>query len=132
MSKSKVFPMFVLILALVALPILAGCQASNPDRALAAAPEEVESEASEEFDYEQAADNMAYRWNAMAEGYERLGMLNYSTNPDDVSAFRWRAMAEGYERLGLLNDDMDPGDVSAFRWLAIAHGYERLGLLNEK
>jgi hypothetical protein len=132
MSKSKVFPIIVLMLALVALPILAVYRSSNPDQALTAGPEEFEAEESAEFDYEQAADNMAYRWQAMAEGYKRLGLLNYADNPDDVIAFRWRAMADGYERLGLLNDDMDPGDVSAFRWLAIARGYESLGLLNEK
>ncbi|MFQ5433727.1 MAG: hypothetical protein ACE5FD_02525 [Anaerolineae bacterium] len=61
--------------------------------------------ARDNFDYEQAAENMA---------------------------FRWQAMAAGYEKAGLLNDSMDAGDVKAFRWLAIARGYENLGLLNNK
>ena len=39
----------------------------------------------------------------MAKGYERLGMLNYHDNPDDLSAYRWQAMAEAYEKMGLLN-----------------------------
>jgi len=50
----------------------------------------------------------------------------------DVMAFRWLAMARGYERLGMLNTTMDAGDVMAFRWLAMARGYERLGMLNGK
>jgi len=50
----------------------------------------------------------------------------------DVKAFRWLAMAQGYERLGMLNTTMDAGDVMAFRWLAIAQGYEHLGMLNNK
>jgi hypothetical protein len=53
-------------------------------------------------------------------------------HPADVMAYRWQAMAEGYEKAGLLNDSMDAGDVKAFRWLAIAHGYENLELLNHK
>jgi hypothetical protein len=76
-------------------------------------------------------DVMAYRWNAIARGYEKLGLLNDNMDSGDVNAFRWNAIARGYEKLGLLNDNMDSGDVKAFRWNAIARGYERLGLLND-
>jgi hypothetical protein len=134
-------------------------QAANAVRDLAVVPAVEASEASTDFDYEQAAENMAYRWTAMArayerhgllntetdpadivafrwtamaKAYERNGLLNYKSNPDDVMAFRWLAMAKAYEKLGLLNDQLDPGDVKAFRWNAMAREYERLGLLNSK
>ena len=75
-------------------------------------------------------DVMAYRWNAIAQGYEKLGLLNANMDPGDVKAYRWNAIARGFEKLGLLNNNMDPGDVKAYRWNAIARGYEKLGLLN--
>lgn len=77
-----------------------------------------------------AADLMAYRWNAMAQAYKSKGLLNYHDNPDDLLAYRWLATARGYEKLGLLNDGMDPGDLTAYRWNAMADWYRDNGLLN--
>jgi hypothetical protein len=132
MNKNKVFPTIIFILMLVVLSLLTACQSANPNLVMAAAPEDVASEAYTDFDYEQAAEVKAFRWNAIARGYEKLGLLNTNMDPGDVKAFRWNAIARGYEKLGMLNANMDPGDVKAFRWNAIARGYERLGLLNDK
>lgn len=71
-----------------------------------------------------------YRWNAMAQVYADQGMLNYHDNPDDLSAYRWLATARGYEALGLLNYHNNPDDLSAYRWNAMAEVYQRMGLLN--
>ena len=127
MTKNKIFPTIIFIIVLVGLPLLTACQSISPKQALAA---EAVDLVDAEFDYEQAAENTAFRWVAMAEAYQRNGMLNYSSNPDDVSAFRWNAIADGYERLGLLNVHTDPAEVSAFRWNAIAQGYKQHGMLN--
>ncbi len=90
----------------------------------------------ESFDYEQAANISAMRWQAMAEFYEAQGMLTRDNfdyeQAAENSAYRWNAMAEAYEKMGLLNDRMDPGDVMAYRWTAMGRAYERMGLLNDK
>ena len=83
------------------------------------------------FDYEAAADNSAFRWLAMARFYERHGMLNQHTDPDDALTFRWLAMARFYESHGMLNQHTDPDDALTFRWLAMARFYESHGLLNQ-
>ena len=158
MNKNIVF-FTLLILSLAVFPLLAACQSAIPVQAKAVGSEVTGSSQSADFDYEQAADNlayrwiamarvyeangllnhkmdpgdlMAYRWNATAEGYQRYGLLNYGSNPDDVMAYRWLAMARFYEKHDLLTTKMDSGDIKAFRWLAMARTYERLGLLNEK
>jgi hypothetical protein len=131
MSAKKVFLTGMLLLALVSLAGLTACQPSIPAQALGVEAENLSGEINVAFDYEQAADVMAYRWNAMAQEYKRLGLLNYKTNPDDVIAYRWNAMAQEYKRLGLLNSRTHPDDVLAYRWLAMAKFYERNGLLNE-
>ena len=129
MTKNKIFPTIIFIIVLVGLPLLTACQSISPKQALAA---EAVDLADAEFDYEQAAENTAFRWIAMAEAYQRNGMLNYSSNPDDVSAFRWNAIAQGYKQHGMLNYASNPDDVSAFRWLAMAKAYEKMGMLNDK
>lgn len=78
-------------------------------------------------------DAQAYRWQAMADGYERLGMLNVDSDAAaDAKAYRWQAMARGYEQLGLLNVDSDAAaDAMAYRWQAMARYYADHGWLNE-
>lgn len=60
------------------------------------------------FDYEEAADNMAFRWLAMARFYERNNMLTSDTfdyeQAADNMAFRWLEMARFYEEHGMLNE----------------------------
>ena len=158
MNKNKVL-VTLLILSLAALFLLTACQSTIPVQAKTVDADISDEAESSDFDYEQAADVlayrwiamarayekagllnrkidagdlMAYRWNAMAQGYKRQGLLNYGSNPDDVMAFRWNAMARYYEQHGMLTNKMDAGDIKAFRWLAMAREYERLGLLNEK
>jgi len=158
MNKNRVF-FTLLILSLAALPLLAACQSAIQVQAKAVESKVADSTKNTDFDYEQAADNlanrwiamarvyeansllnhkmdpgdlMAYRWNATAEGYQQYGLLNYGSNPDDVMAYRWLAMARFYEKHNLLTNKIDAGDIKAFRWLAMAREYERLGLLNEK
>ena len=80
--------------------------------------------------FQDPGDLMAYRWNAMAEAYERMGLLNDHDNPDNLMAYRWNAMAEAHERMGLLNYHDNPDDLMAYRWNAMAEAYERMGLLN--
>jgi hypothetical protein len=132
MSANKSLLTLILVLALASLWILPACQPTTPAQALGTGAENMSSENDLDFDYEQAADVSAFRWNAMAQEYKRLGLLHYKSNPDDVVAYRWLAMAKEYERLGLLNDKMDPSDVQAYRWNAMAQEYKRLGLLNNK
>ena len=158
MNKKKVLTT-LLILSLAALSLMTACQSAIPAQAKAVGSDISDEVESSDFDYEQAADNlayrwiamaqayekagllnrktdpgdlMAYRWNAMAQAYQRHSLLNYGSNPDDVMAFRWNAMARYYEQQGMLTNKMDAGDIKAFRWLAMARSYERLGLLNEK
>lgn len=128
--KNKRFPLFILVL--VSISLLTSCQAINPAEEAQAAPAKSVSEADTEFDYELAADQLAYRWIAMARAYEKMGMLNVKVDPDDAMAYRWTAMAKAYERMGMLNNKMNPGDIDAYRWLAMARAYERMGLLNDK
>ncbi|MEJ2708172.1 MAG: hypothetical protein P8074_11210 [Anaerolineales bacterium] len=132
MSAKKVFLPVILVLVLVSLFTLTACQPTMPAQALGAKSEVLPGEAEAAFDYEQAAAVTAYRWNAMAQEYKRLGLLNYKTNPDDVMAYRWNAMAQEYKRLGLLNYKSNSDDVMAYRWNAMAQEYQRLGLLNYK
>ncbi len=55
-----------------------------------------------------AADAQAYRWQAMANWYERHGLLNLDSEAAaDAHAYRWQAMANWYERQGLLNLDSE-------------------------
>jgi hypothetical protein len=90
----------------------------------------------ESFDYEQAANISAMRWQAMGRFYEAQGLLTRDDfdyeQAAELMAYRWNAMAKAYEKMGLLNDRMDPGDLMAYRWLAMARAYERMGLLNDK
>ena len=90
----------------------------------------------ESFDYDQAADISAMRWQAMGKFYQAQGLLTRDDfdyeQAAELTAYRWNAMAEAYEKMGLLNDRMDPSDLMAYRWLAMAKAYERMGLLNNK
>jgi len=116
MNKKMMSSMLGLGFILVSLFLLAACQ-----------PVAAEELSALSLD---AGDVQAFRWEATARGYERLGLLNNRMDAGDVKAVRWEAIGRGYERLGLLNNRMDAGDVKAFRWEAVARGYERLGLLN--
>lgn len=132
MTLQQVFPI-LLALLLVAAALLALNLDSAP--AIQLGSDILGGEAAvdvEAFDYERAADISALRWQAMAEAYERAGLLNDRIEPGDASAYRWQAMARAYEQAGLLIDRLDPGDVAAFRWQAMAEAYERAGLLNDK
>ena len=75
MNKNKVL-ITLLILSLAALSLLTACQSTIPAQAKAVEAVVLDEAESSDFDYEQAADQMAYRWNAMAREYERLGLLN--------------------------------------------------------
>lgn len=93
----------------------------------------------EDFDYEQAADISAMRWQAMARFYEAQWLLTRDDfdyeQAAEYMAFRWQAMAKFYEKQGLLTrDDFDyeqAAENMAFRWLEMAKAYERMGLLND-
>ena len=101
MTKNKVSTAVLLILTLLSVSILAACQTAGPKAVLAAEPEDEIGAPGGEFDYEQAAEVSAFRWQAMADGYAKLGLLNLDAG--DISAFRWNAMAKGYEKLGMRN-----------------------------
>jgi hypothetical protein len=126
-TKTIFFQLITITILLAVSAVLAAC---GPTVEVQAMAEDVDVPVQAAFDYAAAADNHAFRWKAMAEAYERHGMLNYHDNPDDLSAYRWLAMARAYERLGMLNDALDPGDVMAFRWNAMAEAYAQRGLLN--
>ena len=81
------------------------------------------------FDYEAAADQTAFRWQAMARFYERNGLLNSRTDPDDALTFRWKAMAEFYRDNGLLKERTEPDDALRYRWQAMADFYRDHNLL---
>lgn len=91
----------------------------------------VSAAGSDSFDYERAADIHAARWVAMAEGYERMGMLNFDyEQAANNQAARWVAMGKAYERMGMLNFDYEQAaDNQAARWIAMAEAYERMGML---
>lgn len=90
----------------------------------------------EAFDYERAADISAMRWQAMAEAYEKAGLLNERMDAGDVSATRWQAMGRFYEEQGLLTRDAfdyaQAADDLAYRWNAMGEAYEKAGLLNDR
>lgn len=90
----------------------------------------------EYFDYEQAADISAMRWQEMAKFYEGQGLLTRDNfdyeQAAEIMAYRWNAMAESYEKMSLPNDRIDPNDLMAYRWQAMARAYEEMGLLNDK
>ena len=46
----------------------------------------------------------AKKQHEIIKAYEKLGLLNYHNNPDDLCAYRWMELAQGYQRLGLLNE----------------------------
>lgn len=92
----------------MSLFLLAGCQPGEK-AAAAALPEaagSVSVSAIDPFDYEQAADHHAARWQAMAQFYADHDMLNerfdYEQAADDL-AVSWQAMGLFYEKNGLLN-----------------------------
>lgn len=95
-----------------------------------------------------AGEASAYRWRAMADFYEKNGMLrrdpfDYEQAADNL-ALRWQAMAEFYKEHGLLTraepqaapnkplTEYDAGEASAYRWQAMARFYDEQGLLNER
>ncbi|HEX6384699.1 MAG TPA: hypothetical protein VF177_08525 [Anaerolineae bacterium] len=97
-------------LILLSLMLLAGCQASTPVQAAvtdASAP-------AADFDYEQAAEVSAARWQAMAGFYQANDMLNFDTEQAaEVSAARWQALARFYEQAGLLTRPQTVGFATA-------------------
>ena len=120
MSKERGFFSIFFFVLLAGLFALTACQG-------AAFASEVDSN----FNDEQAAENMAYRWQAMAQAYAKHGRSDVGTDPGEISAYRWNAMAAAYEGRGLLNDEISPEDLIAYRWLAMARSYEKNDLLNE-
>ena len=88
----------------------------------------------------QAVDPVEYRWQAMADYYEKNGLLTRDTfdyeQAADNLAIRWQAMANYYEQNGMLTRDSfdyeQAADNLAFRWLAMAKWYEEHGMLNER
>lgn len=127
MSKKKGLFVVIFIVVLAALTLVTVYGAGETDRLLAAAPK---AEASAEFDYEQAAEIKGLRWKAMAEAYEKQGLLNITSSPDEAMAYRWIAMARFYEKSDLLDElNAHSDDSVAFRWLAMARFYEKNGML---
>lgn len=125
MSKKSGLLAIFFIAVLVGLTLVTVYGAGKTDRLLAPA-----AEASAEFDYEQAAEIKGFRWNAMAEAYERRGLLNNASSPDEAMAYRWIAMARFYEKNDLLNELREHSDDSvAFRWVAMAQFYEKNDML---
>ncbi len=127
MNKNRYFLTLFAVTILAGLVALGACQSTEDVQPLALVPV---AGVDADFNFEQAAENKAYRWIEMAKAYERNGLLNKETHPDEVLAFRWNAMAEAYERHGLLNDQTDPDEILAYRWNAMAEAYQRNGLLN--
>lgn len=100
------------LVALAGLVVLSACQSAQ-----AAAPE------AREFDFEQAAEHMSFRWQAMGRAYVRLSHIELGLDPDDISSQRWNAMVAGYDRLASLDD------VMVRRWQAMGRFYEQDGML---
>ena len=125
MSKKNGVLVIFFIAVVVGLTLVTIYGAGETDRLLAPA-----AEASAEFDYAQAAENKGFRWNAMAEAYERRDRLNDTSSPDEAMAYRWIAMARFYEKNDLLNELREHSEDSlAFRWVAMAQFYEKNDLL---
>ncbi|MAT98896.1 MAG: hypothetical protein CL608_17265 [Anaerolineaceae bacterium] len=88
------------------------------------------------FDYAQASDNHAARWQAMAQFYADNDMLNDRFDykqASDVHAARWQAMAQFYADNDMLNEPFDyeqAADVHAARWQAMARYYVQHDLVN--
>ena len=96
------------------------------------------------FNYEEAAENQAFRWQAMANAYKDSGLLtrddfDYEAAAEN-SAFRWQAMADAYRTQAFFQNrgipttnlhELSAGDSLAFRWQTMAKYYEKRGLLYE-
>lgn len=65
------------------------------------------STAEELFDYDEAVNTLTFRWQAMADFYEKNGLLTRDTFDYDEAAenlaYRWQALAKFYDDHGLLN-----------------------------
>ena len=102
MNKTKIFST-LLILLLAALPFLTACQSIIPVQAKASESEIAVSSESADFDYDQAADILAYRWVSMARFYEAKGLLNNKMAPADL-----RIMVKTFS--GKSGLELGPGD----------------------
>ena len=94
MKKYSVLSLLTLVV--VALFIFVTFQSPNASASLDEAA----------FDYAQAADNQAARWQAMAQFYADNDMLNDRFDYEqaaDVHAARWQAMARYYVQHDLVN-----------------------------
>ena len=84
MNKNRYFLTLFAVTILAGLVALGACQSTEDVQPLALVPV---AGVGADFDFEQAAENKAYRWIEMAKAYERNGLLNKETNPDEVLAF---------------------------------------------
>ena len=136
-SLQQIFPVLLVLLLIGAVGLLSQGVIDPP--AIQAISELSSSRTEQVFDYEQAADLSAARWQAMGEFYEEQGMLTRDNfdygKAADLSAARWQAMGEYYEEQGMLTRDNfdyeEAADLSAARWQAMGEFYEKQGMLNE-
>ena len=102
MNTKTLTPSFFPLLILVSVLFLAACQPIGGAPSVLAQPVFIAGFPSAAFDHEQAADNQAARWVAMAEFYQKNGMLTreldagesaqqislFSANPELIAAQR--------------------------------------------
>ncbi len=108
MKKNVLSSIFGFGVILISLFLLASCQPEKIAEAatLPEAAGSVSASAIAPFDYEQAANNQAARWQAMAQFYADNDMLNERFDYEqaaDTQTARWQAMALFYEKNELLN-----------------------------
>lgn len=103
MKKNVLSSIFGLGVILISLFSLASCRPEEKVAVAASLPEKAGSVSASDidsFDYEQAANNQAARWQAMAQFYADHDMLNerfdYEQAADNFAA-RWQAMGQFYE-----------------------------------
>jgi hypothetical protein len=108
MKKNVLSSIFGFSVILMSLLLLASCRPGEEAAAaaLSEAAGSISVSGSTPVDYEQAANNQAARWQAMAQFYADHDMLNerfdYEQAADNLAA-RWQAMGQFYEKHGLLN-----------------------------
>ena len=75
-----------------------------------------------------ADEILAYRWQAMAEYYSKLGARDLTTlSADEVLAYRWQAVAEYYSKFGDRETSLSAASFQASRWYPLTSFYSQLG-----
>lgn len=116
MKKNQLFATIVVVL--IVLPLLAGCQAVGQKNIAVAAPVE------NRMDVQAVENAMVNRWITMARFYEKRILAARSLtelSAAEVTEYRWDALARYYSEhpfVGKQLTELNSSDVVAYRWLA--------------